>query len=124
MFSGGVGGEADNRIAFMSIFSKVTPVVYGIAGAVGVYLLGTRGKQTGSFLPTLIGGFLGGLTMYFTIPLALSISTSLRHSTSYFIIGIERIVLWVLGVLILFIPPIIAFIGFNLRRRYKEPPLS
>ena len=108
-------------IVALSNISLVFPPVYGLGSTVGVYLLGTRGKQTGSFLITLIGGFLGGLIMYLTIPLALSLSTSLRHSTSYFIIGIARIVRWVLGVLILFIPPIIATIGFNRTRRYKKP---
>ena len=43
---GGIG-DGESRIAFMAMFSKVTPALYGIAGAVGVYLVGNRGNQTG-----------------------------------------------------------------------------
>jgi len=99
------------RFTVLGIYFLACPMVYGPASTVGVYLLGSRGKQTGSFLLTLVGGFLGGLVilpMFFFANL----------STNEFI-GIEKIVLWAL---VLLIPPILAILGFNLRRRYKEPP--
>ena len=112
VFFGGVGGEADTRIAFMAIFSKVTPVVYGIAGAVGVYLLGSRGNQTGSLMLTLAFGFLAGLLMLAMLPLAKLLPEAL-------------IVVFFcsFGPLVLLAAPIAATIGFNLTRRYKEPVL-
>jgi pyruvate formate lyase activating enzyme len=39
--------------------------LYGLGSAVGVYLVGSRGKQTGSFLLTLAGGLIGGLVTVF-----------------------------------------------------------
>jgi hypothetical protein len=95
----------------------VLPPVYGLGSAVGVYLLGNIGKQTGSFLLTLGCGLLGGLVM-------LAMLLVLSVLSGVLIVGVERILLWTLGVLILLIPPIMATIGFNLRRRYKQPPSS
>ncbi len=95
----------------------VLPPVYGLGSVVGVYLLGTRGKQKGSFLLTLVGGFLGGFVMPAVLLLALFLSKALIKGA-----GVGNIVLWAIGVLILLIPPIVATRGFNLTRRYKEPP--
>ncbi len=50
-------------LGFQVIFDLVFPPLYGLGSAVGVYLLGTRGKQTGSFLLTLAGGFVGALVV-------------------------------------------------------------
>ena len=93
---------------FAAIFAYVFPPLYGLGSAVGVYLPGSRGKQTGSFLLTLAGGFLGGLVM------VILVFTSGDSSVG----TVEKIVIW--GLLSL-IGPIFATIGFNLRRRYKEP---
>ena len=40
------------------------------------------------------------------------------------IVGVENIIRWTLWVLVSLIPPIFATLGFNLTRRYKEPPLA
>ena len=52
---------------FATIFAYVFPPLYGLGSTVGVYLVGTRGKQTGSFILTLAGGFLGGLLTFLMI---------------------------------------------------------
>ena len=108
---GGIG-DGETRIAFMAKLSKVTPAVYGIAAAVGVYLLGSRGNQTGSFLLTLAFGFLAGLLKLAILPLAKLLPEMLIV-----------ILFCSFGPLVLFVPPIAATLGFNLTRRYKEPVL-
>lgn len=77
--------------------------VYGPASAVIVYLVGSTGKQTGSFLATLACGVLGGLG---AIALLLS---------GMPVVAMEADLL---------ISPILATLGFNFTRRYKEPPSS
>ena len=104
-------------LGFLGMFVIVLPPLYGLASAVGVYLLGSRGKQTGSFLLTLGCGFLGGLVMLVMLTVLYALALVL-------IVGVERIVLWAIGVLILLIPPILATYGFNLRRRHKLQPWS
>ncbi len=108
---------------FQVIFNMVFPLLYGLGSAVGVYLVGSRGKQTGSFLRTLAGGLVGGLVMLVMLPLALFLSSDyiVEVESSDYIVGVEKIVGWALVVLISLIPPIFATISFNLRRRYKEP---
>ena len=91
----------------------VVPPVYGLGSAVGVYLVGSRGKQTGSFLLTLTCGFSGGLIMQAMLPLA-------NYLSDVLIV----ILFWLLWPLVLLIPPILATLGFNLTRRYKQPPSS
>ncbi|MBW7989601.1 MAG: hypothetical protein FVQ84_06245 [Planctomycetes bacterium] len=91
-------------VGFMAMFLLVFPPLYVLGSTFGVYLVGRIGNETGSFLETLSGGFLGG-------PVAVLLC----------FLGIEKIVLWAL---ILLIPPIFATIGFNSTRRYKEPPSS
>ncbi len=91
----------------------VVPPVYGLGSAVGVYLVGNIGKQTGSFLLALGGGFLGGLIMPVMLPLTNRLSDVLIV-----------ILFWLLWPLVLLIPPIMATCGFNSRRRYKEPTSS
>ncbi len=86
----------------------VLPPVYGLASAVGVYLLGNRGKQTGSFLLTLGSGFVGGLVM---IVVSFILPVGWRGEATVSAILLLSFVL--------LIPPIFATIGFNLRRRYK-----
>jgi len=111
VFFGGIRAEADTRMALMSTLSKVTPGLYGIAGAVGVYLLGSRGNETGSLLLTLAFGFFAGLLKLAMFPLV-------RHLPE--MLGI---VLFCSFGPLLIVPPIVATIGFNLTRRYKEPLL-
>jgi len=84
------------------------PMLYGPASAIGVYLVGRRGTQTDSFLATLGWGCLGGLIM---LPMLFG-----AVMLSRVIVGVEKIVLWVL---VLLIPPIAATWGFNWTRRYK-----
>lgn len=94
---------------FLAIFVIVFPPLNGLGSAVSVYLLGSRGKQTGSLLVTFVGGFLGGLVaalLYFYASAAGNV-----------MLGIEKIVLWVL---MLLMGPIIATLGFNLTRKYKK----
>ncbi|UCG59751.1 MAG: hypothetical protein JSU70_09575 [Phycisphaerales bacterium] len=112
MLFGGIG-DGESRIAFMATLSKVTPGVCGIAGAVGVYLLGSRGSQTGSFLVTLASGFLAGLLMLATRPLAYRLPEALLIVT-LFCSFLPPVLL---------VSPIMATIGFNLTRRYKETVL-
>ncbi len=88
----------------------IVPPVYGLASAIGVYLVGNRGKQTGSLLLTFACGFIGG-----PVSLAYFLMCS---STS--LIGVENVI-W--APVFLF-PSIFATLGFNLTRRYKEPPSS
>jgi len=99
---------------FAAKFAYVFPPLYGLGSAVGVYLVGTRGKQTGSFILTLAGGFLGGLLTLLMFSIGIYISDEL--------ILIVFLLFW--SLLVLLIPPILATVGFNLRRRYKEPPSS
>jgi hypothetical protein len=103
-------------VGFMAMFLLVFPPLYGLASAVGVYLVGKIGKQTGSFLLTLVGGLLGGLIGYLAVLPVLFLSDVKLEAE-----------LWALMKLLLFlllIPPSLATLGFNLRRRYKEPPSS
>jgi hypothetical protein len=96
-------------VGVMTMFITIFPALYVLGGAVGVYLVGSRGKQTGSFLLTLPGGFLG---LFVMIILAFAGGDSSVGSR-------EKIVIW--GLLSL-IGPTFAAIGFNLTRKYKEPP--
>lgn len=102
---------------FLVVFVVTSTLLYGLASAVGVYLVGNIGKQTGSFLLTLGCGFLGGLVMLVMVPLTFMLSGVL-------IIGIEKVVVWACWALVFLIAPIVATLGFNLTRRYKEPHSS
>ena len=92
---------------FLSIFFIFFPPLYVLGSAVGVYLLGVRGNQRGSFRVTLGFGFLGGLFMTVVLFLFLIVLTQAER--------------FLLAPVLLF-SPILATYGFNLRRRYKEPP--
>ncbi len=89
------------------------PIVYGPASAIGVYLVGRRGTQAGSFPATLGWGFLGGIVM---APMFLP----LAYVSWSWLIGVEKTVLWAL---VLLIPPGVTTLGFNRTRSYKEPVL-
>lgn len=104
-------------LVIMGIMIMVVPAVYGLASAVGVYLVGSRRTQTGLFLATLGFGLIGGFVMLVMLFPVVFLSTAL-------IIGVENIVRWALWVLVSLIPPIFATLGFNLTRKYKQPPSS
>jgi hypothetical protein len=89
----------------------VVPLTYVLVSALGVYLVGSRDSQTGSFLATLGGSFLG---LFVTALLYLYMGAA----EMYLMLGVEKIVLWPLMFLA---PPIMATLCFNLTRSYKEP---
>lgn len=96
----------------------IIPPVYTLGTVVGVYLVGSRGKQTGSFLLTLGGGLVGGLGMFALLPFAFYLLTdSINIKNSGLIV--QSVVLLAFVSLL---PPIMATLGINWRRRYKEPP--
>lgn len=113
-YTGSVGQLAAVGLLVTSIF--VSAMVYGLASALGVYIVGSRGKQTGSFLATLGCGFLGGPVMLGMLYPALFLWHAL-------IMGVEKVIVWAFCVLVLLTPPIMAALGFNLTRRYKRPVL-
>jgi hypothetical protein len=88
----------------------IVPPLYTFAVVVGVYLVGNRGYQTGSFLATLVGGLLG-------VPVTALLYIDI-DMVGDMMLGIAKIVLWTLVFLAV---PIIATICFNLTRRYKMP---
>jgi len=99
------------------------PPVYGLDTSAGVYLVGSIGKETGSFLLTLASGFLGGL--FALVILRVSFQLRLTESSNILIVGFLDVVLPIaVYVLVLLTPPITAMLSFNLTRRYKEPPSS
>jgi hypothetical protein len=104
-------------VGFMAMFLLVFPPLYVLGSTFGVYLVGSRGNQTGSFLPALGCGFLGGFFMKVMLP-------QVGHLSGVLIVGVEKIVLWTICVLVLLIPPIVTTFVFNLTRRYKEQPSS
>ena len=100
-------------LAIWGITLWVVPMAYGLASAVGVYLVGSRGTQTGSFLASLGFGLIGGFVMMVALIPVAFLSAAL-------IVGAENIARRTLWVLVALIPPISATLGFNLTRRYKQ----
>lgn len=86
-------------------------ILYGPAIVVGVYLVGSRGNQTGSLLATE-----GGLLLAVPVIILLFIY---KDMAEYKTLGIVETILWVL---VFLAPAITATICFNLTRRYKQPP--
>ena len=86
-------------------------ILYGPTTVIGVYLVGSRGNQTGSFLVTA-----GGLFLAVPVIVLLFIY---KDMAEYKTLGIVETILWVL---VFLAPAISATICFNLTRRYKEPP--
>ena len=90
---------------FLILFFACCPLLYGIGCALGVYLIGSIGKQTGSFSVSLIAGFVLG---FIVILPSLSLFKSRKMTVD------------LIPVLLLFLlPPIAATIAFNLNRRFK-----
>ncbi len=111
--SAGLGEGCMDGLLVLGMMAYVVPPVYILGCAIGVYFVGTRGIQTGSFWATLGGVFLGVPIMallFFYIGVAEDM-----------ILGIEKIILWPL---VFLTPSIGATTTFNLTRRYKKPPSS
>jgi hypothetical protein len=106
----GSGGDCMGfgRLAF-GLF--VFPIVYGPGSGVGVYLVGKRGRQTGSFLWTLGCGFAGVLVI-------MGMGGVIHSDWLYWVPSMPY---WAFVLLVLLIPPILATLGFNATRRYREP---
>ena len=108
----GLGEGCMDGLLILGIMGLVVPPTYGLGSAVGVYLVGSRGNETGSFPASLGGGLLGLFVMallYFYIVV----------TEKYMMLGIEKIIVWPL---VFLAAPIFATLGFNLTRRYKEQP--
>ena len=104
----GLGKGCMDGLAVLGIAGMVLPPVYVLGCAIGVYFVGSRGSQTGSFLATLGGVFLG-------LPVMALLFFYIKAAEDM-MLGIEKIVLWPL---VFLAAPIMATIGFNLTRRYK-----
>ena len=103
-------------VAILGMIMVFVAVPFYIVGCtVGVYLVGRIGNQTGSFLATLGGVFLGLPVM---VLLVFYIFMAEQYSMT---LGIQKIILWPL---VFLAAPIGAALCFNLTRRYKEPPPS
>lgn len=100
------GSNELGDFVFLILFTIGSPLLYGIGCAAGIYLIGSIGKQTGSYSICLIGAFFAGLVALF---LTFSFFKTLRV--------IESLV----PLLVLIVPPIPATICFNLTRRCKKP---
>ncbi len=109
----GLGEGCMDGLAVLAIMIYVAPPVYVLGCAVGVYFVGRIGNQTGSFLATLGGVFLG-------VPV-MAILFLYLDMAEYKALEMVKIILWSL---MLLIPPVGATLCFNLTRRYKEPPSS
>ncbi len=103
-------------VAILGMIMVFVAVPFYIVGcAIGVYLVGRIGSQTGSFLSTLGGVFLGLPVM---VLLVFYIFMAEQYNMT---LGFEKIILWPL---VFLATPIMATLGFNLTRRYKQPPSS
>ena len=99
------------RLLAAAVGFVVIPPVYAIATAVGVYLLGSRANQKGSFLLTLVGGLVGGIGMFLLLPIVALLLSEKVDAISVLLLAFASL-----------IPPITATYGFNSRWRYKKPP--
>ena len=86
-------------------------ILYGPATVAGVYLVGSRGKQTGSFLATA-----GGLFLALPVIALLYLYIDMAE---YKTLGIVKTTLLAL---VFLAPAIMATLCFNLTRRYKNEP--
>ncbi|MBL7187745.1 MAG: hypothetical protein ISS70_15590 [Phycisphaerae bacterium] len=113
---GELGEHGIGTVVMLLMFAFFAfPILYGPASAIGVYLVGSRGKQTGSFLSTLGWGFLAGL-----LPIVM-LGVSLLNLTRGLPASVGSVLVAALA-LGLLIPPIGATYGFNLTRRYRSKP--
>ena len=103
------------------LLKPVFPLIYVLGLAVGVYLAGNIGKQTGSFFATLGFAFFGGLAAFFLFLILIRAGTIWTTDAEK---GAQDLILYIGCLLLLFIPPIFPTLGFNLTRRYKKLPSS
>jgi len=96
---------------FLAMCVLTFPLLNGLGSAFGVYHVGSRGNETGSFLATLGFGFLGGLVM--------ALLVCFVYAAGYVMSVMEKTVIWAIALLT---APSVATLCFNLTRRYKEPP--
>ena len=110
-YTGSVGQL--HALGILAMFFLFFPPLAGLVRAVGVYLIGSIGKQTGLFVLTfLVGGFLDVLCMYVMFFLMPVLGRAFIEEGGT--IFVSRLV-----VIVLFVPPIFAILAFNLTRRYK-----
>jgi hypothetical protein len=100
-------------VSALAIFISVFPMVYGPASAIGVYLVGNRDDETGSFLLTLGCGFAGGLAIR-------GMLNALHSDWLYWVPDVPG---WAFVLPVLLILPLMTTCAFNLTRRYKRPVL-
>ena len=110
----GLGEGCMDGFAILAIMSMVVPPVYLLGCAVGVYFAGRIGNQTGSFLATLGGVFIG-------LPIIALLCFYMWAVDEYMTLGIEKIIIWPL---VFLAAPATATLCFNLTRKYKKPPSS
>jgi MFS family permease len=113
-------GQSDGNLGLFLPALIYLPVGYSLGSAIGVYLVGNIGKETGSFLATLRGSLLTGLAV-----IVITFTLSSIYSGFFLIISIPSI-------LVLVIAPV--FIFNSTRRsklsadsnktKYKKPPLN
>jgi hypothetical protein len=103
------GGQSDGNLGLVLPALMYLPVGYSLGSAIGVYLVGNIGKETGSFKYTLGGSSLIGL-----VALGITIILSSMCPGIFFISSI-------VSMLVLVIAPVFMF---NLTRKYKSPATS
>ncbi len=101
---------ARSCMPFEYLFACLGIALHGPGSAIGVYLVGSMGRQTGSFVSALGYGLLGGLVM---LPLAAGAAALWSM-----LVGVEKVV--VCSVVLL--PPIAATVAFNATRRHRAAP--
>ncbi len=99
--------DEEEDIGLIAGFFLGASIGYPIGSALGVYIVGDTGDETGSFVATLCGSLLGASLSYAAILLRILPGKPLLDYMSFFAV-----------------PPILACIGFNMTRRYKSPPSS
>jgi hypothetical protein len=98
-------------LAALAVMCLVVPPAYGLGSAFGVYLVGTRGNQTGSLLATLGGGIVG-LGVMALLCFCVGAAAPMMSR-------IEKIVPWPP---VFLAAPVTATLCFNLTRRYRNEP--
>ena len=98
-------GQSDGNLGLFGIALMYLPVGYAIGSATGVYLVGNKSNETGSFLASLCGSLLVGLGVLGAI---------------FLFRGLLGFISVVFIPVVLFGEPIVAIIIFNRTRKYKS----
>lgn len=109
--SAGLGNGCMDGLMILGIMAYAVPPFYVLGCAIGIHFVGSRGNQTGSFMATLGGVFLG-------LPV-MALLYFYMHVAEDMMLGIEKMILWPL---IFLAPAIMATLCFNLTRRYRNEP--